>query len=37
MMKWRSASGVLCGRKLNFFSFFYKTAIRPAMLYGPKC
>ncbi|KAG2578064.1 hypothetical protein PVAP13_6NG184603, partial [Panicum virgatum] len=28
-MKWRQASGVLCK--------FYRTAIRPAMLYGAEC
>ena len=38
-MKWRQASGVLYDRrvpqKLN--GKFYKTAIRPAMLYGAEC
>ncbi|KAF8666011.1 hypothetical protein HU200_053900 [Digitaria exilis] len=38
-MKWRQASGVLCDRrvpqKLN--GKFYRTAVRPAMLYGAEC
>jgi hypothetical protein len=37
--KWRQASGVLCDKrvpqKLN--GKFYRTTIRPAMLYGAEC
>ncbi|KAM2067302.1 hypothetical protein ACFX1T_043651 [Malus domestica] len=35
-MKWKSASGVLCDRRrpLKLKGKFYRTAIRPAMLYG---
>ena len=38
-MKWRSASGFLCDRKipLRLKGKFYRTAIRPAMLYGAEC
>ena len=38
-MKWRGASGVLCDRKvpLKLKGKFYKTAVRPAMLYGAEC
>ncbi|KAM1975200.1 hypothetical protein ACFX15_040005 [Malus domestica] len=38
-MKWKSASGVLCDRcmPLKFKGKFYRTAIRPAMLYGTEC
>jgi hypothetical protein len=38
-MKWRSASGVICDRKvpLKLKGKFYRTAIRPAMLYGTEC
>ncbi|KAM2624013.1 hypothetical protein TB1_031028 [Malus domestica] len=38
-MKWKSASGVLCDRRmpLKLKGKFYRTAIRPAMLYGTKC
>ena len=37
--KWRNASGVLCDRRipLRLKGKFYKTAIRPAMLYGTEC
>ena len=36
---WRNASGVLCDRlvPLRLKEIFYKTAIRPAMLYGTVC
>ncbi|KAM1184492.1 hypothetical protein ACFX2G_014201 [Malus domestica] len=35
-MKWKSPSGVLCDRRrlLKLKGKFYRTAIRPAMLYG---
>ena len=35
----RSASGVLCDRRrpLKLKGKFYRTAIRPAMLYGTEC
>jgi len=35
-MKWRQASGVLCDKKVpqKLKGKFYRTAIRPAMLYG---
>ncbi|RXH73513.1 hypothetical protein DVH24_016335, partial [Malus domestica] len=35
-MKWKSASGVLCDRRrpLKLKGKFYRTTIRPAMLYG---
>ena len=35
-LKWRSASGVLCDRKipLRLKRKYYRTAVRPAMLYG---
>ena len=38
-MKWRSASGFLCDRKipLRLKGKFYRTAVRPAMLYGAEC
>ena len=38
-LKWRSASGVLCDRKIptKLKGKFYRTAIRPAMLYGTEC
>ncbi|KAM1321281.1 hypothetical protein ACFX1X_014537 [Malus domestica] len=38
-MKWKSASGGLCDRRrpLKLKGKFYRTAIRPAMLYGTKC
>ena len=37
--KWRIASGVLCDRRIPLRSKenFYKTAIRPTMLYGTEC
>ena len=37
--KWRSASGVLCDKRIptRLKGKFYRTAIRPAMLYGTKC
>ena len=35
-MKWRQASGVLCDKRVpqKLKGKFYRTAIRPAMLYG---
>ena len=38
-MKWRQASGVLCDRKVpqKLKGKFYRTAIRPVMLYGAEC
>ncbi|KAM1100961.1 hypothetical protein ACFX2I_007383 [Malus domestica] len=38
-MKCKSASGVLCDRRrpLKRKGKFYRTAIRPAMLYGTEC
>ena len=38
-VKWRAATGVLCDRKfpLRLKGKFYRTAIRPAMLYGSEC
>ncbi|CAL5326839.1 unnamed protein product [Camellia sinensis] len=37
--KWRSASGVLCDKRIptRLKGKFYRTAIRPAMLYGTEC
>jgi hypothetical protein len=37
--KWRQASGVLCDSRLplKLKEKFYRTAIRPAMLYGAEC
>ncbi|KAK7258655.1 hypothetical protein RIF29_24237 [Crotalaria pallida] len=38
-MKWRSASGVLCDKKvpLKLKGRFYRTAVRPVILYGTEC
>ncbi|KAG2638086.1 hypothetical protein PVAP13_2NG570220 [Panicum virgatum] len=38
-MKWRQASGVLCDKKVpqKLKGKFYRTAIRPAILYGAEC
>ena len=38
-LKWRSASGVLCDRTmpLHLKGRFYRTAVRPALLYGTEC
>ena len=38
-MKWRQALGVLCDKRVpqKLKSKFYKTAIRPAMLYEAEC
>ena len=38
-VKWRQTSGVLCDRKVpqKLKGKFYRTAIRPAMLYGVEC
>ena len=38
-LKWRRASGVLCDKKvpLKLKGKFYRTAVRPAMLYGTEC
>ena len=37
--KWRKTSGVICDRKVQdkVKGKFYRTAIRPAMLYGSEC
>ena len=38
-MKWHQASSVLCDKRVpqKLKCKFYRTAIRPAMLYGAKC
>jgi hypothetical protein len=38
-LKWRQASGVLCDLRvlIKLKGKFYRTAIRPAMLYGAEC
>jgi len=38
-LKWRSASGVLCDKKVPFKlkGKFYRTTVRPAILYGTEC
>ena len=38
-MKWRQASGILCDKRVpqKLQGKFYKTSIRPAMLYGAEC
>ena len=38
-LKWRQASGILCDKKVpqKLKGKFYRTAIRPAMLYGAEC
>ena len=38
-MKWRQASGVLCDKRVpqKLKGKFYRTAIRPAMLYCAEC
>ncbi|CAH9063950.1 unnamed protein product, partial [Cuscuta europaea] len=38
-MKWKSASGFLCDRGMptRLKGKFYRTAIRPALLYGVEC
>jgi hypothetical protein len=38
-LKWRQASGVLCDHRvpLKLKDKFYRTAIRPIMLYGAEC
>jgi len=38
-LKWRSATGVLCDRNIPLWvkKKFYRTAIRPALLYGTEC
>ena len=38
-MKWRQASGILCDKKVpqKLKGKFYRTAVRPAMLYGAEC
>jgi hypothetical protein len=39
LLKWRQASSVLCDKKVpqRLKGKFYRTAIRPAMLYGAEC
>ena len=38
-MKWRKASGVLCDAKIpiKLKGKFYRTAVRPTILYGTEC
>ena len=38
-LKWRSATGVLCDKRIptRLKGKFYRTAIRPAMMYGSEC
>jgi len=38
-LKWRQASGVLCDKRVpqKLKDKFYRTTIRPAMLYGAEC
>ncbi|KAG2662655.1 hypothetical protein PVAP13_1KG548451 [Panicum virgatum] len=38
-LKWRQASGILCDKRVpqKLKDKFYRTAIRPAMLYGAEC
>jgi len=38
-LKWRQASGVLCDKRVSqkLKGKFYRTTIRPAMLYGVEC
>ena len=38
-LKWRQASGILCDKRVSqkLKDKFYRTAIRPAMLYGAEC
>jgi len=38
-IKWREASGILYDKRISIKlnSKFYKTAVRPAMMYRPEC
>jgi len=38
-LKWKSATGVLCDRNISLWlkGKFYRTAIRPTLLYGTEC
>ena len=38
-LKWRQTSGILCDKRVSqkLKDKFYRTAIRPAMLYGAEC
>ena len=38
-MKWRQASGIICDKRVpqKLKGKFYRTAVRPAMLYGAEC
>ena len=38
-MKWRQASGILCDKRVpqKLKGKFYRTTVRPAMLYGAEC
>jgi acetone carboxylase gamma subunit len=39
LLKWRQTSDILCDKKVpnKLKGKFYKTAIRPAMMYGTEC
>jgi len=35
--KWKRATRVLCDRKIPMKGKFYRTSLRPTMLYGSEC